>query len=412
MWAIYENTNKTTMTQEILTALREFGRMNWQMDSLGERTREILLDHANIPLYLELIGNPDFITRTDAEWALVSIGLPAKDGLIDALHSPNPFARQTAASSLWRMRDPSVVQELITLLKDEDARVRAAAAESLGFIGGNTAVPDLLDALNNENDFAFEHIVYALREIVETEPELHSQITGHLSDADPKIRAGIAYALGEKAGVEGIQSFLDLVRVGVSGDRHEWERAVKSLVHIGSPAIPQMVELLKDDDEVMRILAAEVIGNIGNKVALPELIKASIDEDRQVRQAVYWAIGEMGETAVPFLVEALQKVDDDDAWDVGRAVTDLVLNNPNSSAIEALIELLGSADDKVRKRAINALRVIGANSRNKRLLDRISQLLRDDNPNLQNSAVEILTQIRTPEALVALEEWRKQQGNG
>ncbi|OYT68330.1 MAG: hypothetical protein CFK48_11920, partial [Armatimonadetes bacterium CP1_7O] len=80
-------------------------------------------------------------------------------------------------------------------------------------------------------------------------------------------------------------------------------RAVaKALSEVGSPAVPALVQALGDGDKDVRSAACEALGAIGDASAVPALIKALGDEWSSARSAACRALGAIGDaSAVPAL---------------------------------------------------------------------------------------------------------------
>ena len=56
-----------------------------------------------------------------------------------------------------------------------------------------------------------------------------------------------------------------------------------------------MIEALKDDSKYVRKAAAEALGEIGDKVAVPVLIETLHDTNKYVRRAAANALGRIGD---------------------------------------------------------------------------------------------------------------------
>ncbi|MCX5749049.1 MAG: HEAT repeat domain-containing protein [Candidatus Saganbacteria bacterium] len=68
------------------------------------------------------------------------------------------------------------------------------------------------------------------------------------------------------------------------------QEAVEALQKIGSPAIPAIVEALKDNEWIVRYHAAYTLGEFGDKQAVPDLVKALNDSESLVRLSAQQAI--------------------------------------------------------------------------------------------------------------------------
>jgi len=95
--------------------------------------------------------------------ALVKIGKPAVNPLIEVLNDKNKDIRLVAVVALGEIKDKRAIPPLIEALKDEDWCVRFAAAKALGEIKDKRAVSPLIEALKDENVHGYAAI--ALRKI-------------------------------------------------------------------------------------------------------------------------------------------------------------------------------------------------------------------------------------------------------
>ena len=75
------------------------------------------------------------------------------------------------------------------------------------------------------------------------------------------------------------------------------EEAVRALVAIGAPAVPQLIAALKDDDSVVEYHAQEALAQIGEP-AIKSLLATLRDEDIQVQWSAAETLGKMGAPAV------------------------------------------------------------------------------------------------------------------
>ncbi|MDZ8188886.1 MAG: HEAT repeat domain-containing protein [Nostoc sp. ChiSLP02] len=102
-----------------------------------------------------------------------------------------------------------------------------------------------------------------------------------------------------------------LIEKLIDNDAHIRSIAADTLVNIGSPAVPSLIEALKNQDRNLRWHAASVLGDLGAEAApaVPALSAALQDEDAQVRLYATLALGNIGtaaKPAVPSLMAALQ----------------------------------------------------------------------------------------------------------
>ena len=86
---------------------------------------------------------------------------------------------------------------------------------------------------------------------------------------------------------------------------------IRSLGKMGPDAIPVLIELLANKSDRVKILAAEVLGNMGSKasLAVSALIQRFQSKNKNLKKTILVAFGKIGrdaKPAVPILVQALQ----------------------------------------------------------------------------------------------------------
>ena len=127
------------------------------------------------------------------------------------------------------------------------------------------------------------------------------------------------------------------------------------LVGIGLPAVPALIETLKDPDEVVRAFVVGVLGKIKHKEVLPALIGALGDRENVVRAAAADALRNVGDKqAIPALIKALS-----DKEYIVRYLAKEALVKIGQDAVPALIKALGERDENARGFAAKALDKIG-----------------------------------------------------
>lgn len=195
---------------------------------------------------IKALRSKDFTIQTAAAKALGTLGVQAMDELIRALQKNNTDTRLGIIEALSVIRDPQSVQPLINVLKDENSEIRWEAAIALGEIGDERA----------------------------TDPLVHA-----LRDTDKYVRYGASFALAKIGwkppdAVERAFLFIGM---------QEWKAAESA----GPSAIPALSHVLNDRDANVRKKAIEILGNIGDKEAIPAIMRGLADENSEVRwQAV------------------------------------------------------------------------------------------------------------------------------
>ncbi len=83
--------------------------------------------------------------------------------------------------------------------------------------------------------------------------------------------------------------------------------ATEALVKIGAPAVPDLLDVLKDGDKDERKIATDILGDIADQRAVEPLLSILKDPDENVRAAAAESLGMLGDTGViERLVEVLR----------------------------------------------------------------------------------------------------------
>jgi len=93
-------------------------------------------DARAVELLIKALEDDGFFVRTNARDALIMIGEPAVEPLIQAMHDEDDDVREAAAVVLGEIGDARAIEPLTQALEDEDYGVRRAAKEALEKIRG------------------------------------------------------------------------------------------------------------------------------------------------------------------------------------------------------------------------------------------------------------------------------------
>ena len=209
------------------------------------------------------------------------------------------------------------VAALVTALRDSDAEVRRAAANSLGQLEDKRAVPGLIAALRDDDGEVRQQAAWALGQLEDrraTEP-----LAAALRDSNIEVRRKAAWGLGQLE---------------------------------DQSAAPALAAALRDDDAEVRKTAAWGLGQLELRTAPAELIDALKDPNADVRRTAAWALSEMGDArAVPALRQMLNDTDADARKNAIHALGQI----RDSSAMQTIIDAMQSKDAEVRRAAAQAL---------------------------------------------------------
>jgi len=156
-------------------------------------------------------------------------------------------------------------------------------------------------------------------------------------------------------------------------------------------AVEALAEALQDEDPVVRVTAADALGDAGAQAAaaVPALLLAIEDEEPYVRSAAAEALGRIGSAAVPKMLEALQgghrslRI---------RACVALGGFGPEArDAVPALVEALEDPDAVIRMVAARSLGQIGSEA--KSAVPALVEALQDEDRNVRDRAAVTLGEL-------------------
>lgn len=315
--------------------------------SLNVRSEIICaLDRLGAPAEIALLNilnkYPDPELQASAVKALGHFGSKAViEVLCNTIKSQEPRVRRAIITSLEKIGivNTEIENVLIESLNDPDIDVVNAAIRAAGSLGVERAVPCLLEHINNSDErvqynsiFAVGkigsvHAVIPLISLMQSTDNDHLQIQivnalAYIRDplaTEPLIQLltkedhdtrGRATERGRKSshirhclatiGGPAVRPLIDLIRREAAKmpkpgiyERHSyWDNKIftdieRVLADIRGPVVvAALINLLKDDDCVLRGWSCAVLGDISDNKALPSLITSVIkDPSRDVREA-------------------------------------------------------------------------------------------------------------------------------
>jgi HEAT repeat protein len=359
----------------------------------------LLGDERKVPgcgIYITYGEPPPLVTPAEiAAMALSGIGKAAVAPLLTALRDPTFKGRARAAYALGRIEDPRTREPLLALLEDADPKVRANAVAALGKIHrGRAPIPP--------------------------DRELTPVMVKMADDPDPEVRANALAALGYLRDPHHLSIFVAHLEDPAAPVRAE---AARWLFLEDEPrAIPLLINLLRDPDAAVRAAAARALPAENPRKVGP-LVAALNDPSAQVRTnaatalgadttgqavepllarlpketdgtATFWvaiSLGRLGDRrAVPALLRTLEKGPRDSRMGVIVALGRLRAKE----AVPPLLRLLNS-DSVYRCQAVEALGSIG----DPRAAPALVKALKDKDASVATAAAEALERIGDPRAL-------------
>jgi HEAT repeat protein len=292
---------------------------------------------AAIPALVSRFADPDQGVALEAEITLASMGRASVPALVKILRGSETDRRSRAVSTLLRMQ-PSEARDAVPALIEQfrlqdypGVDGRPEAEEALIRIG-TPAIPELSKALSK----------------------------------DPITCVHAAEALG---GIGPLASKATPALIQALASPEAWPDATNAITGcylyegIRTPAVPYLIEALKDKNEQIRSRSAVVLGKI--MPPAPEAVAALAGLLRDDSSAVRWsaaeALGFLGPeaaAAVPHLM-TFAKAEGEDAASIALAALGRI-GKPASPAIPLIRELRAKGSKGLRRVADEALKEIGA----------------------------------------------------
>lgn len=228
--------------------------------------------------------------------------------------SDNSNVRYSAALNLAWMKSTDAIPALRTALKDKESFVRTGAASALGLLGEASAdaAPELAKVLeSDENAKARRESASALSRIGVQDESIVAALLKGLQDEDDWVRIYSAGALAtmKEKGSAAIPELIDQLQKPNSGNSMK-EYYLKALGDMGDvaakQAAPVAAKFLKDKDDDIRSSAVYALGkfNEESKPYSEQIIALLKDSSELVRMSAALAVGYLKlEEAIPALKE-------------------------------------------------------------------------------------------------------------
>ncbi len=346
-------------------------------------------------MLLPLLREGSYLRNT-ALIILKELGQAAIPLLYPLLKDRDDDIRKFAVDLLGEIRKGVDPSRILPYLRDGNANVRAAAAKALSELGYKEAIPDLVNALKDEEWVCFS-ILEALGELnAEDAVEQISLLLSHPSEA---IRFAVIETMG-KLGSDKATSVLRAYLPRTTGD--EKNAVVKSLIQIG--ITPEMADLsghlvtmLKEGDWEEKEIAMKGIAALNCREAVPIIVDIAGSLDPSLPESEErLSLLRDSVSAVDSEEELLKLLDSVDIKYRGKSFAIEVLGQTKSrKAISRFIEYLNDMRRDLRRASTQALGSIGASESVEPLLE-ASQ--RDVDAHVRRSAIEALGAIQSKDA--------------
>lgn len=161
----------------------------------------------------------------------------------------------------------------------------------------------------------------------------------------------------------------------------------------------EAINNLSNDDVKVRKDAIESLVGITDENAIEPLIKATTDDNAQVRFKAAEILGNMGDVAVDKLIDAFNNAEGKDK----RFIAFALKETEDKKVIPYFVEALDDDDFGVRKVAVRALGELQAEDE----IDNIAKCLEDEDWGVKLAAIQALGDLATDESIKLIKDIRK-----
>jgi HEAT repeat protein len=348
--------------------------------------------------------------------------------LEEKLRDTDEKTREKATHQLGRFDSDVAVPLLVSALKDKSGTVRIAASEALARINTGAAVKAFFTAFRDEDWKARYEMRLGLSEALSfhrTSREVESLITKHITADGNMSIVNLAISLEEHKAAEAVDALIDeklnhkgIGASGAKGDEDveedevaggEWEDmfldwrskertfAEEELAPAANnQATVHLHAALHDEDEIIRVAAATVLGRLRDISSVAALLPAALeDESSSVRREAQSALVKIGEATV---VKALEDFLTSKNVAAACSAANLLGQFKDRSSAGPLINALGNQDRKVRAAAAKALGMLAVDAAVEPLIARLD----DSDYHVKQEVLNALTKIGGQSTIIAL----------
>ncbi|MCI0391423.1 MAG: HEAT repeat domain-containing protein [Acidobacteria bacterium] len=226
------------------------------------------------------------------------------DVLVDALKHDRDYIRELAVETLGHIGLEEHVEQMVKLLRDPGFAVRWKTARALEEIASEKAIEPLLEALQDKDSTVRWCSASALG-ATRSEKAVQGLINA-LSDSNLDVQYHAASALGWIGSEQGVDSLISVL------NGRSWSKpriaAAYALYKIRSiKAVTPLIQCLTDTDSEVRAGAVFALGGVYSEEAVEALLKCLSDNSIEVRKNAILALGMLGsERAIPHLLQILR----------------------------------------------------------------------------------------------------------
>ncbi len=257
-------------------------------------------------------------------------------------------------ASIGVRRDSEAIGAIAPLLGSDDTDIAAAAARSLGQIGTPQAADELQSLLSEvtaESGLALGNAclicIQQLAKRGEVDKAVALCAAIEMADLPDHIQSKATFNAILAQGEDGRPKLVELLK---SDDETSFQLALQAIRLTKIDASSELQSLFKNVSPARQVLLLKSLEELGNKAALPTVVKASQAGEPKIRIQAIRTLAKVGDRAVvPFLLDVAEQSDEP----LSEAARSTLAVLPFDAIDEAVLDLLASDDVASQRMAID-----------------------------------------------------------
>ncbi|MHA2295907.1 MAG: HEAT repeat domain-containing protein [Candidatus Hodarchaeales archaeon] len=380
----------------------------WALGEIGDRDK--------VPSLIKMLIDPEEDVRVETAISLGKIG--DTRGIFYLLETTEDSSSDVVAAAEKSVKEIGEVASLLPVVEGLIA-IRKKDTEKMGLdklLGKQEALPYLIQIVSSVNSTTRRNSAICLATLGSEESLL--PLTNLTTDPVEEVRDEAVKAIGKLAQTlpiprETISRLMNrltdseriwrttietLVEVGQDEPLHEWVNNQQVAVRLGlaeilgrignNQSVPQVITLLSDQEEKIRVQAAIASGLLGDKRSVESLIShLATDTSVEVRINSAKALGEIKDIEATFALLEGEEQNKKDVTTTSSEALDLLGVNQKEKELVKVLRSLKESEESVRNSAITQIITI------KEALRFLRKFLSSTNPYLRASSVLALGKV-------------------
>jgi HEAT repeat protein len=217
----------------------------------------------------------------------------AVEDLLKFLEHKFNDVKETALEACASLKSPLVGSRFQEFLQSSESIYRVMALYGLSQSGDQAYLPDVQQALQDQEPEVRKMALEAVAVLGEYQPEVLPELVPTLNDSHPEVRLTLIKILGLIQSSE-VEDYL----LAALQDPDDWVkiRALEALVHRGFRSdVQSIIALLQSPSQMLKLKTIEALGHIGGEEAFQALLPLLQQQDQEVQTEVEKALNRISQ---------------------------------------------------------------------------------------------------------------------